>query len=80
MEPENDQELVVTQNLESSLARVKAMVTLFYNPNTLTFTSVQKLATIAKFKLKQVTDEPKETELAFASLEEVANYLIRCIL
>jgi oligoendopeptidase F len=75
-----DEELIIIQNLESSLDRVKAMVALLYNQNTLTFEVVEKIARIAKFKLKQVSEEPKETELAFTSLEEVVNYLINRIL
>jgi hypothetical protein len=79
MNEENTDEIVI-ENLAVSLDRVKTMVQILYDRNTLSFEKVSKLARVAKFRLKQVSEEPKLTELAFASLEEVADFLISCIL
>ncbi|MEG3877639.1 hypothetical protein QT972_09685 [Microcoleus sp. herbarium7] len=69
----------VIQNLGSSLLRVKAMVVILYDRNNLTFEKVSKLALIVNLKLKLVSEDVPDT-LAFASLEEVTDFLINKIL
>ena len=79
---ENSEEEVageVIQNLGSSLLRVKAMVVILYDRNNLTFEKVSKLAQVVNLKLRLVSEDRPDT-IAFANLEEVADFLIGKIL
>lgn len=69
----------VIQNLGSSLLRVKAMVVILHDRNNLTFEKVSKLAQIVNLKLRLASEDAPDT-LAFASLEEVTDFLINKIL
>ena len=79
---ENSEEEVageVIQNLGSSLLRVKTMVAILYDRNNLTFEKVSKLAQVVNLRLRLVSEDAPDT-IAFANLEEVADFLIGKIL
>lgn len=79
---ENSEEEVageVIQNLGSSLLRVKTMVAILYDRNNLTFEKVSKLAQVVNLRLRLVSEDRPDT-IAFANLEEVADFLIGKIL